>query len=486
VKLFAKIFICTIAVITAALSVTGYVMISGSFKNAMSREYENAAAEHQLVKFALQSGMLSGSENGNLRDEALLEASEQTVSAVQRGTEVLVLSEDGAIVCSTFKVARAFAASNSLSELEGLNQTLGFFPGLDDLKEGKVDFHTGVESGMERLYSAGKFTQSGRTVTLLLSRDITMLFEEKHLMERRFLTTFLFTELLGALATLGFALYITKPINLLKKSTRAFAGGELGERAKINSRDEIGELAASFNRMARTIEQTIKRLELSARQQEDFTASFAHEIKTPMTSVIGYADMIYQRGDLTREETKNAAGYILNEGMRLEALSQKLMELIVLEKHEFTLTEMPTDEVMNDIINTVRPVTDGKGIELSCSVRRAYVRIEYDLFKTLMINLIDNAAKSGGDRITVQGRLIGGSYRVSVADNGHGIPKDQIERITEAFYMVDKSRSRKAHGAGLGLKIASEIARIHGSELHFESEVGRGTTVSIKLKGAEE
>ena len=466
-KLFAKIFICTIAVITAALAVVGYVMISGSFKNAMEHEYENAEAEYQLVKFALQSGMLSNSENGSLTDEALTRAAEQTVSAVQRDTKIMVLSEDGTAVCSTFT---------------------GFqnMPGLDDVAEGEVEYHTGAENGSERLYSAGKFSQSGRTVTLVLSRDISRIFEEKRTMERTFLKTFAVAELVGALVTLGFSLYITRPINRLTKSTRAFAGGKHDERSRVRTGDEIGELSGSFNSMAETIEGTIQKLELSAKQQKDFTSSFAHEIKTPMTSVIGYADMIYQREDMTREETKNAAGYILNEGLRLEALSQKLMELIVLEKQDFTLSEMPTGEVMRDIMETMRPAAESKGIKLECTAKSAYIRIEFDLFKTLMMNLIDNAMKAGSDRVIVSGELSGDKYRVSVTDNGRGIPKDQIERITEAFYMVDKSRSRKAHGAGLGLKIAAEIAAVHGAELHFESELGAGTTVSFELKGAAE
>ena len=466
-KLFAKIFICTIAVITAALAVVGYVMISGSFRNAMKHEYENAEAEYQLVKFALQSGMLSGSENGSLTDEALEGAAEQTASAVQRGTEFEVRSEDGTVVSSTFTEMRVF-------------------PGLENVAEGSVEVRAGIENGIERLGSIGRFTQSGRTVTLLLSRDISRIFEEKRAMERSFLKTYAVTELIGALATLGFSLYITRPINRLTKSTRAFAGGKLDERSGIRSGDEIGELAGSFNSMAETIEDTIQKLELSAKQQKDFTSSFAHEIKTPMTSVIGYADMIYQREDMTREETKNAAGYILNEGLRLEALSQKLMELIVLEKQDFTLSEMPSSEVMRDIIETVRPAAESKGIKLESEVQSAYIRIEFDLFKTLMLNLIDNAMKSGGDRITVTGEPVNHRYRVTVSDNGRGIPQDQIERITEAFYMVDKSRSRKAHGAGLGLAIASEIAKIHGTELHFESEPGEGTSVSIELDGVAE
>lgn len=98
--------------------------------------------------------------------------------------------------------------------------------------------------------------------------------------------------------------------------------------------------------MAEQIEVTIQQLKLSAQQKEDFVSNFSHELKTPLTSVIGYADMIYHNSNLTRAEIKNAAGYIVNEGMRLEALSKKMMELIILNRHNFTLIEMYMDEML--------------------------------------------------------------------------------------------------------------------------------------------
>ena len=101
----------------------------------------------------------------------------------------------------------------------------------------------------------------------------------------------------------------------------------------------------------------------------------------------------------------------------------------------------------------------------------------------MISNLIDNAVKSGGSKVDVSGRLISHSiYRIAVSDNGRGIPPEDIERITEAFYMVDKSRSRSEHGAGLGLALVSRIAKLHETKIHYESESGKGTKVYFDMK----
>ena len=109
------------------------------------------------------------------------------------------------------------------------------------------------------------------------------------------------------------------------------------------------------------------------------------------------------------------------------------------------------------------------------------IRVEYDLFKTLLLNLADNAIKSGADTICILGRSMDTGYQIVISDNGCGIPEEEIARITEAFYMVDKSRSRKQHGAGIGLALASRIAQLHGAELKFESKLHHGTSVFVTL-----
>ena len=129
-------------------------------------------------------------------------------------------------------------------------------------------------------------------------------------------------------------------------------------------------------------------------------------------------------------------------------------------------------------------------MDLRTDIDEAVVTGEPDLLKTLILNLLDNARKASGKGGTVllTGRREEGVYRVSVTDHGRGIPPEALKRITEPFYMVDKSRAREQGGAGLGLALSRKIAELHGTELSFESEVGKGTRVSFALKeerGAE-
>ena len=210
-------------------------------------------------------------------------------------------------------------------------------------------------------------------------------------------------------------------------------------------------------------------------------ANFAHELKTPLTSIIGFANRIYQK-DLSREEQKQAAWYIWNEGMRLEALSHKLMDLTVLNHKDFELQEMQADILLKELAKEEIEILKEKNVRLSCEAKAAYIDVEYDLFQSLLLNLIDNSIKAGADNLQLRGYVDGENfYVIQLEDNGSGIPENEIKRIKEAFYMVDKSRSRKLHGAGIGLSLAEKIAEIHGSSLSFESDGKSGTKVSIRL-----
>ena len=212
--------------------------------------------------------------------------------------------------------------------------------------------------------------------------------------------------------------------------------------------------------------------------------SFAHEMKTPMTSIIGYADLL--RGQsLTPADQQQAANYIFSEGKRLESLSLKLLDLLVLRRQDFALTEASPAAVIQGLVNVLRPVMAQRDITLQCRCEPGRCRMEPDLVKSLVTNLIDNARKAmdGAGNIFVRSEMTDGGCRIQVIDNGRGMPEKEIGRITEAFYRVDKSRSRAQGGVGLGLALCRQIVDLHGGTMTFRSQEGRGTAVTVTLNG---
>jgi len=456
-RLFAKFFLCATLVISVALLFSGYLLITYSHENAMRRETERALNQYQYDKFTVQADLITSAASlqGEISAGLL-----QRVSSDLNGLTAF------------------FAEDKSLlySDLPGQTD----FSILDGISDDTIVHEIQTMNETSYLMVGGKVTQSGVTLYLLVATDISTVVMQKDQMTGSFVRVYFITLGISMIVILMLSALITRPVEKIGRAAAAIARGRYDLRLSVSSGDEIGELSKNFNLMADAVEDKINELAANARQKEDFVASFAHELKTPLTSVIGYADMLYQKS-LSPEQVKDAAWYILSEGLRLEALSLKLMDLIVLNRQKFTLEEMSTDELLRNMVGGLEPLLEEKKVSLHFKAYPAYVKVEYDLFKTLILNLIDNAIKAGCSKIEIIGKLNGSRYRISVADNGRGMPASELDRITEAFYMVDKSRSRKQHGAGLGLALAERIAEIHGSRLTFESGEGVGTVAKIDL-----
>lgn len=276
--------------------------------------------------------------------------------------------------------------------------------------------------------------------------------------------------------------YLTKPLVRLADTTRQIADGDFSKRAEVKGSKEIYELSQSFNAMAERVENYIAQLKESAQSRDDFVADFTHELKTPLTSVIGYADML-RSYELEAEQRRKCADYIYKEGKRLESLSANLLNIIVLKNNNIALETVSIASLMYDTGNVVEFLLQKYGVTLDEDFENAEIIAEQSLLRTLLYNIIDNACKASenGSKILLSGFCKGSRYKISVTDHGSGIPSDELEKITRPFYMVDKSRSRSMGGAGLGLALCNEIARLHGSELKIESELGKGTTVSFDV-----
>ena len=280
------------------------------------------------------------------------------------------------------------------------------------------------------------------------------------------------------------SLWLTKPLDKLTKATKKLAEGELSYRADIRTGDEIGQLSESFDTMAQKLEENVEQLQDAMRRQEEFMGSFAHEMKTPMTSIIGYADLMRTQ-TLSSDEQTAAVNYIFSEGKRLESLSLKLLEIIVLKNTEIELKSASPAQLISQTADYLRPVYAKNDIGIECSGDEGECLLEPELVKSLLMNLIDNARKAlgHGGLIRISSQLTDTGCIIRVRDNGPGIPPEAIAHLTEAFYRVDKSRSRAQGGAGLGLALCSDIARLHNGSIEFESSRETGTCVTVHLNG---
>lgn len=272
-----------------------------------------------------------------------------------------------------------------------------------------------------------------------------------------------------------------KPLRRLTQVSEQISGGSYSLRAQIHTKDEVGELSASFDHMAETVERKILDLEETARRRELLLGALTHEMKTPMTAIIGFSDSMLSM-PLTEEKRMEAAHEIHQAALRTERLSQKMMQLIAMADCPLLVKRrVQTSELFQQLHHVCQEQLAEKQLTLTMDAAADVLQGDMDLLICLLTNLIDNAAKASqpGQVICLYAATDHASCTLSVSDQGHGIPAEKIPLVTEPFYRVDKARSRKLGGAGLGLSLCQMIAQAHGGSLHIDSTVGEGTTITM-------
>ncbi len=268
-----------------------------------------------------------------------------------------------------------------------------------------------------------------------------------------------------------------KPLGALSDSAKQIAAGAYEERAVISGSDEVGVLAEDFNKMADAVQEKIATLADSEQRKTMFMADFSHELKTPLTAISGYAQTL-RTVKLSAEDQEEALGYIYSESKRLDRLSKKMMRLMQLDRIEaLQMAEIDCVELLDAVLATCKPIAEKQNIRLQVSKCMGTIYGDFDLLHDAICNLTENAVKASAAEDTVI--LSAENGTITVADNGCGIPQEEIKNLTEPFYMVDKSRSRSAGGAGLGLSIVRQIVQLHGAEMEIRSTPDIGTTVIL-------
>ena len=220
----------------------------------------------------------------------------------------------------------------------------------------------------------------------------------------------------------------------------------------------------------------------AAKSRQDFTANISHELKTPLTAISGYAELL-ENHMVEGEQEVHVARQIRQNSDRLLSLINDIIRLSELDHRELPrkFDSVNLYKLAEDVCKTLRVSAQRRNITLTCIGTDTMQSADRELIKELFENLIQNSVRYNHDGGWVRVKVSSENQHavLTVMDNGIGIPYEQQERVFERFHRVDKSRSRETGGTGLGLTIVKHIAEIHNAKIHMESELGKGTTVTI-------
>ncbi len=288
---------------------------------------------------------------------------------------------------------------------------------------------------------------------------------------------------------------LTKPIKQLIKGSEQISEGNFQLDITVKSKDEIGQLAERFQIMAEKIKGQIEIIEKDRdtlrevqAQSKAFFDNVTHELKTPLTTIMGYAQVLQENGFTDRDFFDKGTAYIINESKRLNQLV-----IAILELSKNKALELPYFFEMLDLKDVIIGTSDEMkikarryNIEISCRLQEGLiVNGDRNKLKELLINLLDNAIKYGNvnSTIDVEAWREGNTVLLVVRDTGRGIAEENLNRIFQPFYRVNENNRGERGSAGLGLSIVKDIVEEHGGKIMVHSRLGEGTEVKIELKG---
>lgn len=299
---------------------------------------------------------------------------------------------------------------------------------------------------------------------------------------RRLRSTFASVMLIGALLAGGLAYWLSgralRPLQLVRQAAEGIGGQTLTERVpEPDTGDEVQALARSLNAM-------LGRLEASFEAQRRFTSDASHELRTPVTAISGHASYLLRRTNPGGQE-RESLNIIRSESERLTNLIASLLQLARSDSGALALHLAPIFSrlFLDEVARELAPLASGQDSELRVSGPDIPFEGDPDRLKQVLINLVGNALKAGARTVTLESspQEDGREVRLSVRDDGPGIPPEHLARLFDRFYRVEDSRSRDQGGAGLGLSIAKGIVDAHSGRIWLESEVGRGTVAHVQL-----
>lgn len=469
-RLWHKIFIIVLLFVTLSIEMTSIFVSQSNFSGIIENEEKNATAAH--TSFA--SGIVNRTMYERINAGEILLSQEELTDIIREISreagsaygEIIVVGSGNELVYPTTTDVRDDILSLDVDD--GICKSL-----ITDIGD-ETCLITVSNIELEKL-----------EYKLFTIRDVSATYQVHAKQMRTILYISLALALLAAvLLSCSIFVFTVIPLAKVNEGLVNIGAGDYSVRLEETGSVEFRLLARNVNRMASAVQMNVERLDSIATSRKRFVDSFAHEMKTPLTSIIGFADILRSRRVVSDQQRMDYSNIIIEEATRMKSLSGKLLEMATTDTANIELSDVFVPELLMEVYNSTVPLVAKKHINLRIASKRVWIRADRELFKSLLYNLIDNACKASedGSEIRMVCTTEGDRALICVADDGVGMAREDLIRVTEPFYMVDKSRSRKAGGAGLGLSLCAEIAKKHNAQFTIDSILGEGTMVTINIK----
>ena len=281
---------------------------------------------------------------------------------------------------------------------------------------------------------------------------------------------------------------LTRRLQRVARSVRAFEQGNYDRRLEASAKDEIGELARAYNRMADTIAANLEKLKQTDSLRRELIANVSHDLRSPLTSIQGYVETLLMKQDsLSRKQFQDYLQIILSDATMLNELVHELFELSKYEARQIepSLERFSLTELIQDVVVKYKPRADEQEVALRAILpeKLFFVMADINMIERVLSNLIENALghTPPGGQVIAQLQEREEQARVRVIDSGKGITENNIPFIFDRFFSSGRDSASSGRGSGLGLAIAQKIIGLHGSRIQVNSEPGRGSTFYFEL-----
>lgn len=445
-KFFERTFLLTLLLFLLFLNGGVFALAVYTHSNSVAAAEQVCRSEEYYISQTFAQDLAATGESGKVRLQ------ETYVSFYRQKEVYLQFASGGEIVCSALP--------------DGIKKPLD-----GTLLNSRTD-------GKRYMVISRALENGGISVTY--AKEVTYLDEEFLRLSVVFVVTSLVASALLAVFLYLLLRKLYAPLGQLSKASAGIANGDFSVRADDSGTDEFSALARDFNAMSEKICNQMEELRATADQRQRMLDNLAHEMRTPLTGIHGYAEYICA-ARVSEEEKIDAAQLIMSESMRLKHVSEILLDIAFVRENKIHPTELVAREMLLHTRDRLYMRAQEKEVTLSCVGGEFLLNGDKVLLELMLANLAENALKAckQGGVVELGATDEDGKKTLYVKDDGAGMTEEQLAHITEPFYRTDKARARRDGGTGLGLALCEQVALAHGATLSFASTLGEGTTAFV-------